>query len=259
MRFSRSPSARFDAQAREYHYHLCVDSTSPIFMKDFSWFVPGGLDHRCVVGKFHTVSGVIGPAQDVGTEDLRGLYDAQAAAIDNVRRDISRGVGLPVRFAKRVDGLYDRNRRPVLCGGFGHTADHRGGSQWTYAVLHGNQTGIGGECRQPVLHRVEPLGASCGDFVFRHVETCCEVLPKVDMLFGEHHHDLCPGQCRGEIVDRARQYGHAAQKLELLGPCAACAMSAASCYDDDSRAFHWLIVLRVFVRLLRAVRANRAA
>ncbi len=37
-------SARFDAQAREYHYHLCVDGSSPIFMKGFSWFVPGGLD-----------------------------------------------------------------------------------------------------------------------------------------------------------------------------------------------------------------------
>lgn len=37
-------SARFDAQAREYHYHLCVDSTPPIFMRDFSWFIPGGLD-----------------------------------------------------------------------------------------------------------------------------------------------------------------------------------------------------------------------
>lgn len=37
-------SARFDAQAREYHYHICMDATCPIFMKDFSWFVPGGLD-----------------------------------------------------------------------------------------------------------------------------------------------------------------------------------------------------------------------
>ncbi len=37
-------SARFDAKAREYRYYLCVDGSSPIFMKDFSWFVPGGLD-----------------------------------------------------------------------------------------------------------------------------------------------------------------------------------------------------------------------
>lgn len=51
-------SARFDAHAREYHYHLCVDSSSPIFMRDFSWFVPGGLDvfameeaSRCLVGE----------------------------------------------------------------------------------------------------------------------------------------------------------------------------------------------------------------
>ena len=37
-------SARFDAQAREYHYHLCVGDAKPLFMKDFSWHVPGGLD-----------------------------------------------------------------------------------------------------------------------------------------------------------------------------------------------------------------------
>lgn len=40
----RGFSARFDAQAREYRYLICVDGTNPIFMREFSWFVPGGLD-----------------------------------------------------------------------------------------------------------------------------------------------------------------------------------------------------------------------
>lgn len=40
----RGFSARFDAYAREYRYHMCVDGTDPIFMRDFSWFVPGGLN-----------------------------------------------------------------------------------------------------------------------------------------------------------------------------------------------------------------------
>ena len=37
-------SARFDAKAREYRYFLCTQETPPIFMADFSWFVPGDLD-----------------------------------------------------------------------------------------------------------------------------------------------------------------------------------------------------------------------
>lgn len=37
-------SARFDALSREYHYHICVDDVSPIFMRDFSWHVGAPLD-----------------------------------------------------------------------------------------------------------------------------------------------------------------------------------------------------------------------
>lgn len=37
-------SARFDAQWREYHYHVCLDEVPPLFMRDFSWYVHGQLD-----------------------------------------------------------------------------------------------------------------------------------------------------------------------------------------------------------------------
>ena len=37
-------SARFDAQWREYHYHMCLDEVPPLFMRDFSWYVHGQLD-----------------------------------------------------------------------------------------------------------------------------------------------------------------------------------------------------------------------
>ena len=43
-----------------------------------------GLFHdRCVVRKFGAVLRLVGAAQYVGAEYLRGLYDAQAAAVDD--------------------------------------------------------------------------------------------------------------------------------------------------------------------------------
>ena len=37
-------SARFDAQWREYHDHVCLAEVPPLFMRDFSWYVHGQLD-----------------------------------------------------------------------------------------------------------------------------------------------------------------------------------------------------------------------
>ena len=54
-------SARFDAKAREYRYFLATGPVPPVFMRDFSWYVPGaadGLDvdameraSRCLIGE----------------------------------------------------------------------------------------------------------------------------------------------------------------------------------------------------------------
>lgn len=37
-------SARFDAVSREYHYHIALGPSRPVFMRDFSWHVPDVLD-----------------------------------------------------------------------------------------------------------------------------------------------------------------------------------------------------------------------
>lgn len=37
-------SARFDAKAREYHYHFCLSEARPMFMDAYSWHVPYNLD-----------------------------------------------------------------------------------------------------------------------------------------------------------------------------------------------------------------------
>lgn len=37
-------SARFDAVSREYRYRICVEGAPPVFLRDFSWHMPHGLN-----------------------------------------------------------------------------------------------------------------------------------------------------------------------------------------------------------------------
>ena len=74
-------SARFDAQWREYHYHICLDETPPLFMRDFSWFVHGGLDISAMkqaanylIGE-HDFKSFCMAASAVGKPTCRNVHD----------------------------------------------------------------------------------------------------------------------------------------------------------------------------------------
>lgn len=74
-------SARFDARAREYRYRICVGETPPIFMRDFSWFMPGGLDvaameaaSRCLIGE-HNFKSFCMAASAEGKPTCRNVHE----------------------------------------------------------------------------------------------------------------------------------------------------------------------------------------
>ena len=193
---------------------------------------PGQFDYRSVVGEFGPVFRFVGAAQQLGAEYLRRLDDAQAAAVDDLR---SRAV----RFAERIHRLDDRNRRAVFRSGRDRAPDQLLRPQRPHAVLHGDQLRIAFQGRQSVFHRVEPLPAPFGDRVRRHFETRRQIVPEAGVFGGQYDDDFRSGKRRGEVVDRARQYGHAPQQHELLGTRPSHAASAAARYDDDSSlSFH---------------------
>lgn len=74
-------SARFDAQWREYHYHVCLDEVPPLFMRDFSWYVHGQLDIDAMreaaahlVGE-HDFKSFCMAASAVGTPTCRNVHE----------------------------------------------------------------------------------------------------------------------------------------------------------------------------------------
>lgn len=72
-------SARFDAKSREYRYFICLEACPPVFMRDFSWHQPKGLDveamrraSRCLLGE-HDFKSFCTAASAVGKPTCRNV------------------------------------------------------------------------------------------------------------------------------------------------------------------------------------------
>ncbi len=73
-------SARFDARTREYHYHICVDDTPPVFMRDFSWHIAAPLDVDAMKR---------GAAYLVGEHDFKSFCMAASAIGKPTHRNVT--------------------------------------------------------------------------------------------------------------------------------------------------------------------------
>ena len=74
-------SARFDAQWREYHYHISTGDTPPLFLRNFSWHVPGGLDEDAMRA---------GAAHLIGEHDFKSFCMAVSAEGKPTCRNVMR-------------------------------------------------------------------------------------------------------------------------------------------------------------------------
>lgn len=50
-------SARFNAVSREYRYFICAQTSHPVFMRDFSWYIPKPLDVALMQEAAHVLEG----------------------------------------------------------------------------------------------------------------------------------------------------------------------------------------------------------
>ena len=91
-----------------------------------------GFDHGGVVGEGVAIGLLVGAAQEVETEDLWRLHEAQQRAVEGRR-------GWGIELAHGLDDGYDGDGGSVLAGGFVATTNNINGDEGTHAVVNGNE------------------------------------------------------------------------------------------------------------------------
>lgn len=137
-------SARLDAMAREYRYYLCTGSTPPLFMRDFSWYVPGDLD----VGAMERAARHL-----VGEHDFKSFCKAVSAVekptcrfvreVSFSREDV---LGEDVLTVKVVGNAFLHSMVRTMVGTLVAVGLGRRDADWVRRALEARDRRAAGEC-----------------------------------------------------------------------------------------------------------------
>lgn len=140
-------SARFDATAREYRYFLAVGPVEPVFMRDFSWHIPGaanGLDvdamqraSRCLIGE-HDFKSFCRASSAVGKPTCRNLMELSFANEELFGEEL-----LVVRV---VGSSFLHSMVRTLVGTIVDVGRHRRPEKWVAEALEARDRSAAGEC-----------------------------------------------------------------------------------------------------------------
>ena len=140
-------SARFDAKAREYRYFLATGEVPPVFMRDFSWFVPGasaGLDvpameraSRCLIGE-QDFKSFCRASSAVGKPTCRNLMEVSFSTEDLF--------GEELLVMKVVGSSFLHSMVRSIVGTLADVGRHRRPEEWVAEALAARDRKAAGEC-----------------------------------------------------------------------------------------------------------------
>ena len=140
-------SARFDATAREYRYFLSTGPVEPVFMRDYSWHVPGaadGLDveameraSRCLIGE-QDFKSFCRASSAVDKPTCRNLFEVSFSREEMFGEEL-----LVVRV---IGSSFLHSMVRTVVGTLVDVGRHRRPEEWVAEVLAACERTAAGEC-----------------------------------------------------------------------------------------------------------------
>lgn len=140
-------SARFDARAREYRYFLACGPVPPVFMRDYSWHVPGaaaGLDlaamhraSRCLIGE-HDFKSFCRASSAEGKPTCRNLMEVSFSEEELL--------GEELLVVKVVGSSFLHSMVRTIVGTLVDVGRRRRAKEWVAEALAARDRTAAGEC-----------------------------------------------------------------------------------------------------------------